>query len=145
MGMSSDRVFRSGNDGLEAIASEKLPIKKLRGRFTRPPFFVLGGKLVFLLASFLCLFLWCHGSILPSIIHGLCNAPLLQLFECIESMKNDVKRKMMMRVHAKSVLKSQIKIVRKEKNFFRPFFYSSTILSCANRRCFSCIARADCP
>jgi hypothetical protein len=35
------------------------------------------------------------GSILPSIFHGkICNDVLLQLFDCIELMKNEVKKKM---------------------------------------------------
>src|ERR1700674_5148921 len=35
-------------------------------------------------------------SILPSIFHGLlCNGAQLQLIECIESIKSDVKKKMM--------------------------------------------------
>jgi hypothetical protein len=38
----------------------------------------------------------CHGSILPSIFHGLRNVVLLQLIECIESLKSDVKKKMML-------------------------------------------------
>jgi hypothetical protein len=38
----------------------------------------------------------CHGSILPSIVHGLRNGVLLQLIECIESIKSDVKKKMML-------------------------------------------------
>jgi hypothetical protein len=38
----------------------------------------------------------CHGSILPSIFHGLRNVVLLQLIECIESIKSDVKKKMML-------------------------------------------------
>jgi hypothetical protein len=38
----------------------------------------------------------CHGSILPSIDHGLRNDVLLQLIECIESIKSDVKKKMML-------------------------------------------------
>jgi hypothetical protein len=38
----------------------------------------------------------CHGSILPSIVHGLSNGVLLQLIECIESIKSDVKKKMML-------------------------------------------------
>jgi hypothetical protein len=42
-----------------------------------------------------CLFLGCHGSILPSIFHGrLCNDLMLRLIECIESIKSDVKKKM---------------------------------------------------
>jgi hypothetical protein len=35
------------------------------------------------------------GSILPSIFHGkICNDALLQLIDCIELMKNEVKKKM---------------------------------------------------
>jgi hypothetical protein len=35
------------------------------------------------------------GSILPSILHGkICNDVLLQLIDCIELMKNEVKKKM---------------------------------------------------
>jgi hypothetical protein len=35
------------------------------------------------------------GSILPSIFHGkICNDRLLQLIDCIELMKNEVKKKM---------------------------------------------------
>jgi hypothetical protein len=50
---------------------------------------------VFLLAALFAGFLFCcHGSILPSILHGLCNDALLQLFDCIESTKSDVKQKM---------------------------------------------------
>jgi hypothetical protein len=34
-------------------------------------------------------------SILPSIVHGkICNDHLLQLIDCIELMKNEVKKKM---------------------------------------------------
>jgi hypothetical protein len=36
----------------------------------------------------------------------ICNGDLLQLFECIELMKNDVKRKMSLRIHLNDVLKS---------------------------------------
>src|SRR4029453_18618384 len=36
----------------------------------------------------------------------ICNSDLLQLIECIELMKNDVKRKMSPRVHSNDVLKS---------------------------------------
>ena len=53
--------------------------------------------LLLVLLFLLCLFLGCHGSILPSIFHGLlCNGVLLQLIECIESIKSDVKKKMML-------------------------------------------------
>jgi hypothetical protein len=49
---------------------------------------------VFLLAAlFLATLLRCHGSILPSIVHGMQRTNSLRLIECIESMKNDVKRK----------------------------------------------------
>jgi len=35
------------------------------------------------------------GSILPSIVHGkICNDELLQLFDCIEFIQNEVKKKM---------------------------------------------------
>src|SRR6266853_3498971 len=51
--------------------------------------------LLLVLLFLLCLFLGCHGSILPSIFHGLlCNGAQLQLIECIESIKSDVKKKM---------------------------------------------------
>jgi hypothetical protein len=36
----------------------------------------------------------------------ICNGDLLQLVECIELMKNDVKRKMRFRMHSTHVLKS---------------------------------------
>ena len=50
--------------------------------------------LLLVLLFLLCLFLGCHGSILPSIFHGLlCNGAQLQLIECIESIKSDVKKK----------------------------------------------------
>ena len=53
--------------------------------------------LLLVLLFLLCLFLGCHGSILPSIFHGLlCNDAQLQLIECIESIKSDVKKKMML-------------------------------------------------
>src|SRR6266852_4585884 len=53
--------------------------------------------LLLVLLFLLCLFLGCHGSILPSIFHGLlCNGVQLQLIECIESIKSDVKKKMML-------------------------------------------------
>jgi hypothetical protein len=41
-----------------------------------------------------------------SIVHGLCNGLQLQLLECIESMKNDVKRKMVLPIREKHALKS---------------------------------------
>jgi hypothetical protein len=95
------------------------------GGAERAPRFTISASLVFLLGSFLCLFLWCHGSILPSILHGLCNGALLQLFECIESMKNEVKKKMMMTERSMRVLKSQTGGVRKEKIFFFSFLTCS--------------------
>jgi hypothetical protein len=94
--------------------------QKLRGRVSASPVFPFSARLVFLLGSFLCLFLWCHGSILPSILHGLCNDLQLQLFECIESMKNEVKRKMTMRERRRAELKSQMSASRKKKiSFFK--------------------------
>jgi len=43
-----------------------------------------------------CLFLGCHWFLFSlSIFHGkICNDRLLQLFDCIELMKNEVKKKM---------------------------------------------------
>jgi hypothetical protein len=41
-----------------------------------------------------------------SILHGLSNGLLLQLLECIESMKNDVKRKMALPIRERYALKS---------------------------------------
>src|SRR5690242_1908899 len=71
--------------------------QKLRGRFRVPVVYFAFGQLVFLLAGLLCCFLFgCHGlPILPSIIHGSCNGLQLQLIECIESLKCEVKKKMM--------------------------------------------------
>jgi hypothetical protein len=45
----------------------------------------------------------------------ICNGDLLQLIECIESMKNDVKRKMSLRMHPNDVPKS-LSTTRKEKS-----------------------------
>ncbi|MGA8298993.1 MAG: hypothetical protein WB817_05885, partial [Terriglobales bacterium] len=48
-------------------------------------------------AFLLCFLFGCHGSILP--FHSswnICNGVLLQLVECIESMRNEVKRKMIL-------------------------------------------------
>ena len=78
--MTGERIFRRKNLG-DASAS---PVCY---------FWILLLVLLFLL----CLFLGCHGSILPSIFHGLlCNDAQLQLIECIESIKSDVKKKMML-------------------------------------------------
>src|ERR1700690_116052 len=53
--------------------------------------------LLLVLLFLLCLFLGCHGSILPFHFSWTCysNGRLLQLIECIESLKSDVKKKMM--------------------------------------------------
>jgi hypothetical protein len=51
-----------------------------------------------LAALFLATLFRCHGSILPSICHG-CNKRTVAIVECIESMKNDVKRKIGTRPH----------------------------------------------
>jgi len=69
------------------------------------------------LLAFFAFFLVAIVSILPSIIHGLCNGHQLQLFECIESVKNDVKRKMTLSEHATGVLKSPTTIARDENSF----------------------------
>ena len=54
--------------------------------------------LLLVLLFLLCLFLGCHGSILPFHFSWTCysNGQLLQLIECIESLKSDVKKKMML-------------------------------------------------
>ena len=54
--------------------------------------------LLLVLLFLLCLFLGCHGSILPFHFSWTCysNGRLLQLIECIESLKSDVKKKMML-------------------------------------------------
>jgi hypothetical protein len=44
---------------------------------------------------FCCFLLRCHVLFSLSILHGLYNGRLLQLIECIESKKSDVKKKMM--------------------------------------------------
>jgi hypothetical protein len=55
-----------------------------------------------------------------SIVHGLCNGLLLQLLECIESMKNDVKRKMVLHVRSNHALKSPR--VTSQQKFFEHHF-----------------------
>jgi hypothetical protein len=70
--------------------------RKKSGTLPGVPFFPYdwAGRLVLLLtALFLATLLGCHGSILPSILHG-CNKRTVAVVECIESMKNEVKRKM---------------------------------------------------
>jgi len=57
-----------------------------------------------------------------SIVHGLCNGLQLQLIECIESLKNEVKRKMMLRTHSNRAPKS-LRITSQQK-FFQRFFMS---------------------
>jgi hypothetical protein len=73
---------------------EKNARQKLRGRYPRPLWSTLYRPLS---ASFSSLpFSWLPlVSILPSIHHGkIYNDVLLQLFDCIELMKNEVKKKM---------------------------------------------------
>jgi len=55
-----------------------------------------------------------------SIVHGLCNGLQLQLIECIESMKNEVKRKMMLHKHSNRALKSPH--VTSRRKFFEHYF-----------------------
>src|SRR5690242_10842016 len=74
-------------------AGRKFSTKNFGDAHRVPICFCLFSDLVFLFLL-RCLFLGCHSSILPSIVHGLCNDLLLRLIECIELMKNDVKRKM---------------------------------------------------
>jgi hypothetical protein len=58
-----------------------------------------------------------------SIVHGLCNGLLLQLIECIELIKIDVKRKMRLRFYFSLALKSPL--VTSTPNFFTHYFISS--------------------
>jgi len=55
-----------------------------------------------------------------SIVHGLCNGLQLQLIECIESLKNEVKRKMMLHQHSNRAPKSPY--VTAQQKFFERFF-----------------------
>jgi hypothetical protein len=82
------------DEGKERKRDGKSRHQKLRGRFSRPRFLLLPLQRLVFLFLLRCFFLGCHSSILPSIVHGLCNDLLLRLIECIELMKNDVKRKM---------------------------------------------------
>jgi len=70
-----------------------------------------------LLAAFLLCFLFgCHGSILPfPFFMEFRNGNLLQLFECIESTQNEVKRKMIETDACNDVPKSPARIAREEK------------------------------
>jgi len=70
------------------------------------------------LAAFFAFFLVAIVLFSLSIFHGLeCNDRLLQLFECIESMKSDVKKKMMCDGHATHAPKSPSCL--REENFLR--------------------------
>src|SRR5229473_4966995 len=82
---------------------------KLRGRFTRPRGFTFAtGQFS---ASFLrpfSLSFWLPWlPILPSIIHGSRNGRLLRLSECIESIKCEVKKKMMHELDRRGVRRSR--------------------------------------
>jgi len=58
-------------------------------------------------ALLFCFLFGCHCIYSPfSIFHGSCNGVLLQLIECIESMKNEVKKKMIASSAANAVPKS---------------------------------------
>ena len=81
---------------MSRVIEGKLSARKNLGDASASPVCCLLILLLVLL-FLLCLFLGCHGSILPSIFHGLlCNGAQLQLIECIESIKSDVKKKMML-------------------------------------------------
>ena len=83
----------------------------------RVPFVVACCSCLVLLAAFLLCFLFgCHGSILP--FHSSWNfatGVLLQLFECIESARNEVKRKMIETVACNAAPKSLV--VSRAKKF----------------------------
>jgi hypothetical protein len=49
-----------------------------------------------------------------SILHGICNALLLQLNECIESTQNEVKRKMSVSVAHRSAPKSPARVAQEK-------------------------------
>jgi hypothetical protein len=66
------------------------------------------------LPPFFAFFLVAMVSILPSICHGSCNGRLLQLVECIESIKSDVKKKMTLIAHATDAPKSLRVTAREE-------------------------------
>ena len=62
-----------------------------------PVVYFATGQLVFLLAGLFRFLLGCHGCLfsLPLFmdnVHGSCNDDLLQLSECIESLKSEVKQ-----------------------------------------------------
>src|SRR5208282_6133527 len=92
---------------IKRTAKRKSP-KKNFGDAHRAPFVVACYRFLVLLAALLLCFLFsCHGSILP--FHSswnLANGNLLQLFECIESTQNEVKRKMIVTHTCNAVPKS---------------------------------------
>jgi hypothetical protein len=89
-------VARRGGEAL-ASAAEKAG-EKLRGRCRVPSFVSAIGQLVFLLAGLLRFLLRCHSNYSPFHYSWICNDRLLQLIECIESLKSEVKQKMMWKV-----------------------------------------------
>src|SRR5690348_9831617 len=73
-----------------ALSAREADRKKLWGRLVASP---VGFCLLELLLLFLlCLFLSCHGSILPSIVDGNRNDPLLHS-SFVEPLKSEVKKK----------------------------------------------------
>jgi len=69
-------------------------------------------RLVLLLAALFCFLFGCHGFYSPfHFVDGSCNAVLLQLVECIESIKSDVKKKMTLIAHTTDVRKS-LRVIR---------------------------------
>jgi hypothetical protein len=79
-----------------------------------------------------------------SIFHGLeCNDRLLQLFECIESMKSDVKKKMMCGGHATHAPKSPSRM--REESFLHnvsacPHFFRKRLRALAHLLCVVTLA-----
>src|SRR3954471_13398743 len=73
-----------------ARSAREVDRKKLWGRLVASPFLFCLVEL--LLLFLLCLFLSCHGSILPSIVDGNCNDRLLHS-SFVEPLKSEVKKK----------------------------------------------------
>ena len=81
--------------------------QKLRGRLERPRGLLCDWPISVSSCWPFSLSFWLPWlPILPSIVHGSCNGLLLQLSECIESLKSEVKQKMMLKGDASGVRKS---------------------------------------
>src|SRR5436309_15555086 len=72
-----------------ALSAREVDHKNFGGGSSPPTLFCLVKLLLLFL---LCLFLGCHGSILPSIVDGNSNDPLLHS-SFVEPLKSEVKKK----------------------------------------------------